>query len=172
MSPSPEPVDLRWLSMVARSSRLSGLSILAFQDFPDLEKYEDFVSASVSRATGSNSTSKRNIKPHRLRHSMTLLAALTSLHRWTCNRTVRAKHTTIPQLRFQAFTATLAIIKELAGACGHCFLGLITAFRTSDDRIQNHAGFLRTQSFGPKHLGGMGSVLLAPGREGRPVLGT
>jgi hypothetical protein len=61
-------------------------------------------------------------------------------------RTIRAEYATVASLRFEPFAATLAVIEKLAGIYRHLLGGTVPAFRASDGRFLDHAGFLRTSA--------------------------
>ncbi len=65
-------------------------------------------------------------------------AATTSLLRRTWHRCVRAKDTTIACQRFQYCTASLAIVKPLAGIGRHLLCLRVPALGASDGRFQDH----------------------------------
>jgi hypothetical protein len=63
---------------------------------------------------------------------------LTELDRRAWHRSVGAKHTAVTGERLESVSAAFAIVKELAGICGHLLGGFMTAFRASYDRNFKH----------------------------------
>jgi hypothetical protein len=59
-----------------------------------------------------------------------MTATLISLNWRTRHRPIRAEHAAIARLRFEPFTAALAVIEKLAGVRGHCLGRLMTAMLT------------------------------------------
>lgn len=61
-----------------------------------------------------------------------IAASPAELNGWTLHRAVRTVNTAVTRLRAQHFAAALAVVKELAGICGHAFLLLVPALRAGN----------------------------------------
>jgi hypothetical protein len=68
-----------------------------------------------------------------------LTATIASLNWWARNRAVRTEYAAISGERLKPFSATLAVIKELAGVRGHVLSRLMAALRAGDCGVNDHA---------------------------------